>query len=479
MRNGYFPASFHARLLLCAAALAMLVLLARVVYAAEISGVTVGNITDGGATISWKTDVETDATINYGLDSSVGIVRDADFNKKEHSLNLTNLDPNTTYHFRVISSDEVGNKSATAGLVFTTKGTQAQKVIKDLKEIKKPEDLEEVIQEVQNIADDLLRPPSIIGLPNVEFEGEKVIITWKSDKESGSVVQLVPADEYNANSKDPYTIFQGNSNASETTHVVEVIGLEPATLYHFRAVSEDAGGLQGVSEDSTFLTRARLPEVRSLKVSRVQEHSAQISWDTGDVKAKGVVNFTNARTKATKSLGDPVFTQKHTVQLTDLEFGTRYTGIVTATNEAGDNVDSKPFSFITVRDVLPPEIAKVTNESTLFPGEDTKIQTILTWQTDEPSYCQVFYLQGLVKQAGDEGDSLLPEVNPVENHTQVIVGFSPGNVYKFWMKCHDEAGNTTQSEDYVLITPIREKNIIDIILENFQGTFGWVNKVGK
>jgi hypothetical protein len=47
------------------------------------------------------------------------------------------------------------------------------------------------------------------------------------------------------------------------------------------------------------------------------------------------------------------------------------------------------------------------------------------------------------------------------------------------MDCADEAGNTSKSDDFVLITPIKEKNIIDIILENFQGTFGWVNKIGK
>ena len=28
-------------------------------------------------------------------------------------------------------------------------------------------------------------------------------------------------------------------------------------------------------------------------------------------------------------------------------------------------------------------------------------------------------------------------------------------------------------------SPIKEKSIIDVILQNFQGTFGWVNKIGK
>jgi hypothetical protein len=84
----------------------------------------------------------------------------------------------------------------------------------------------------------------------------------------------------------------------------------------------------------------------------------------------------------------------------------------------------------------------------------------------------------LVKSA-DKNESLPPELNPLTKHTQVIVGFAPATVYKFWMKCHDEAGNESQSDDFVLITPIKEKNIIDIILENFQGTFGWVNNIGK
>jgi hypothetical protein len=136
-------------------------------------------------------------------------------------------------------------------------------------------------------------------------------------------------------------------------------------------------------------------------------------------------------------------------------------------------------TFATVRDVVPPLISKVANESTLFPSEDTKVQTIITWITDEPAYCQVFYIQGLVRSEVKPPDSLPIEDDPVTLHTRVVIGFAPAQVYKFWTKCHDEAKNESQSEDFVLITPIKEKNIIDLILENFQGTFGWVNNIGK
>lgn len=468
----------YARFGYVVAALALVAVGLRV-YASEISNITITNIAEDSATVSWNTDVNTDATINYGLDEAVGIVRDPTFTKKAHSLKIENLDPSTTYFFRVVSTDIDGNKNATAGFSFVTKGSQADKVKKQIKKITDPEALKEVIEAVKEVASDLLREPSIIGLPKVSVEENRVTVSWTTDREAGSQVELVPEGEYSASATDPYTIVQGDSNERVKKHVVELLGLEPSTTYHFRVASEDDVGLRGVSEDDTFRTLSLLPEIRNVQVSRIQENSAVVTWSTGNVKAKGIVSYTNLRTKATKSAGNPVFATVQSVPLTGLEFGTRYSAIITATNEAGDNIESKPFNFVTVRDVVAPEITKVNNESTLYPGEDTKVQTIISWITDEPSYCQVFYVQGLIKAEGGEGDALQKESNPVTTHTQVIVGFAPANVYKFWMKCHDEARNESQSDDFVLITPIKEKNIIDIILENFQGTFGWVNKIGK
>ena len=63
-------------------------------------------------------------------------------------------------------------------------------------------------------------------------------------------------------------------------------------------------------------------------------------------------------------------------------------------------------------------------------------------------------------------------------HVEVVVDFAPATVYQFWLDCEDVAGNTIKSENFVLFTPIQEKNIIDLILENFQSTFGWVKNIG-
>jgi hypothetical protein len=155
--------------------------------------------------------------------------------------------------------------------------------------------------------------------------------------------------------------------------------------------------------------------------------------------------------------------------------GTQYSAYIYTENAAGDRVTSDELNFITVKDELPPDISKIANESTLYPSSDNKIQTIVSWATDEPAYCQFFYRQGLSPQA--EEYSLARELEPRTDHVQVVVEFLPSTVYKFWVQCLDEAGNDSRSDDFVLFTPEKEKSIIDIILENFEGAFGWVNNI--
>jgi superfamily II DNA/RNA helicase len=77
-------------------------------------------------------------------------------------------------------------------------------------------------------------------------------------------------------------------------------------------------------------------------------------------------------------------------------------------------------------------------------------------------------------------DPIVLEKESIEyktNHVEVITDFAPATVYQFWLNCTDEAGNSIQSENFVLFTPIQEKNIIDLILENFESTFGWVKNI--
>ncbi|MFQ6060642.1 MAG: fibronectin type III domain-containing protein, partial [Thermoplasmata archaeon] len=63
------------------------------------------------ATITWKTNEETDSRVSYGLTTSLGS-SEYEFRKvKSHSILLTNLNPSTRYYFEVASADQAGNQA--------------------------------------------------------------------------------------------------------------------------------------------------------------------------------------------------------------------------------------------------------------------------------------------------------------------------------------------------------------------------------
>jgi hypothetical protein len=462
-----------------------------------VSNVEITEVSDSKVVIEWETNIETDSTVNYGLNEYHGIMRDPLPNKKKHKIEIDKLEPSTTYHFRVVSSDAGGNKTASGGFVFTTGGIKkipgieevakeggekekalVEKVFYALEQISTPGAIELIADKVQEVAKKILVPPLIIGAPKVVAETDSAKIRWVTDRESGTMVYLVPDSEYDENSSDPYTLSQGDPDERVTEHEITIIGLKPASKYHFQVVSEDDTGLQGKSIDDIFQTKSVLPVIRNLRIIKVEETSATLSWST-DLPASGEVEYKNLRNNSTKTAGDPLFAVSHTVKLVDLEFGTKYSVFVKAKNEAGDEVMSDPLAFTTVKDEVAPIISKVTNESTLFPGDEVKIQTLVGWQTDEPSFCQFFYTQGLGRGGAEKGDSLLKETEPTVPHVQVIIGLAPATVYSFWVICDDIYGNSTRSENFVLFTPRKEKSIIDIILENFEATFGWVKNINQ
>ena len=71
-------------------------------------------------TINWATNEQADGQVNYGLTNAYGsTVNDSNLSLS-HNLLLFNLLPNTTYHYRIISTDGSSNSGSTNDAVFTT-----------------------------------------------------------------------------------------------------------------------------------------------------------------------------------------------------------------------------------------------------------------------------------------------------------------------------------------------------------------------
>jgi len=455
----------------------------------EITNVRVVSTENNKATIEWTTDKVADSIVNFGKQPHYGIMRDPGFDKQTHSVTLEDLDSSTIYHFRVSSADELGNQGVSGDYVFVTGGFQDIEDIQEVSSVEQqtlvgqasdvisqitdPEALAIVQSEVQAQAQDLLRPPEVIGLPRaIDITATEAKIIWATSRDSNSLVHY--SSEYQW---DGSTYAQTTAQLEDLTkdHEVLLVGLNPATTYHFMVESEDEFGLTGQGTDVEFRTASPIPTIEDVQIIKIEEDSATFAWST-DIPAAGAVIYENTATGEIRSEGSPEFLTTQTVRLTDLSLGVTYVAVVRAENQQGEPSESEQITFTTIRDEEAPIISRVNNESTLYPGAETKIQTIVSWGTDEPGFCRLFYSEGLT--AAEDATEMDANTEPMVDHVRVITEFLPSTVYKFWVMCEDRSGNEERSEDFVLFTPEKEKSIIDIILENFEGTFGWVKNIG-
>ncbi|MDD1679225.1 MAG: Ig-like domain-containing protein, partial [Methanomicrobiales archaeon] len=86
-----------------------------------ISSVSAINISASGATIAWTTDKPTDSQVNYGAGAAYGSTTSLNSNlATSHSVLLTGLAANTSYHYQVLSRDGTGNLAVSGDFIFQT-----------------------------------------------------------------------------------------------------------------------------------------------------------------------------------------------------------------------------------------------------------------------------------------------------------------------------------------------------------------------
>jgi hypothetical protein len=479
----------------------------------------IDTITASSATILWQTDKQSDSLINYGLNRNYGMVRDPLSDKTDHKIVLDQLTAGTTYYFRIISTDAEGNQAISSDFSFVTPGnlnstgasnepgqfpgqsqqpgqypgnseqqssttqqiatstqvsrSQVTEILTQIGKITDQRALQVIQNQIQQQAQQSEQKLEIIfDQVNVETGTDYAIIKWQTNEPANSMVSLVTEKDFNGANSNPYAWQEGNFDEQITDHTVQVTGLTPATTYHFQVASKNALGVESQSTDKIFVTKSVLPEIYNITIAKIEEDAATINFAT-NIPCSAFIEYTDLDTGITKMQGSSNFSIVHTIRIDGLKYDTYYSAVITAESEVGDKVQSPPFTFLTIKDVVPPVISKVNTESTLYPGADTKVQTIISWETDEEAVCQFSFHQGF--NATEKVDVLPIETDYSLKHVQVTTNLLPSSVYKFWIECYDKVQNKARTSDYIMLTPTREQNIFDIILKNFESTFGWAN----
>jgi phosphodiesterase/alkaline phosphatase D-like protein len=197
-----------------------------------VSGLTPTNVTPTSATLVWKTDKVAASDVKYGTDlhnlTQRAYERGGD---RDHSVDLTNLQPATTYYVAVLRRD--GTVRTWGQFQTPASGTTAATPATPTTPTPAPGTPAPAATTV-----------SLSKGPVVQYVNQNTaVISWDTNQQSSSTVKY---------GTDPNNLTQTATGNWGTNHQVRVQGLQPSTTYYFQAQSSPAEGTGNVASSGTM-----------------------------------------------------------------------------------------------------------------------------------------------------------------------------------------------------------------------------------
>ena len=367
--------------------------------APTISNVIAGSITSTTATISWTTNEAADSEVEFGSTAGYGQSATEGSYGTSHTIRLSNLAPNATYHYRVRSKDSSNNLASTADFTFTTNTLSESSSTSGGSSDKSGPIISDIIASTTY---------------------KTAIVSWKTQESATARIEFGKTSSYGTSTKE--TKFYANE------HSVFLDSLEADTEYNFRVISADLLDNASFSDNQKFKT-TKLPapalapappppKISEVSVVAVRPTSAKITWKT-DLPATSQIVF------GTTPKQYKIFSQEfssleiaHDRTISDLIPGTTYYFQIVTRNERG--IESR-------------------SDEGIFTTESIEIQTVVQIQKPNalppgsPGTLTPFIVAGETTVAvpiiATQGDTSAPEItlfdfdeNPTQNTAPVIHG---------------------------------------------------------
>ncbi len=278
---------------------------------AGINTIKIFNVSYTEAFISWKTGLFTTSKIEYGKTTSYGLSKSTTSRSflTDHTIQLTNLDPGSEYHLRIVAEDEKGSVTRSSDFLFET-----------------------------------LANPSFSAISHKVVSENEVTISWKTNVFTSGIITY-------KSDKDTKDLTAGDSRITGD-HSLTLKSLFGQTTYSYRITATDAQGKQITSESRTFTTPQDVtaPKIDNLKVNVTRSGEGLIltaTWRTNEPAKNKVIYApkTNAEDVTELPESSTYFTE-HVVISSNLLPSTPYELKALATDSFG-NATQESISFVT------------------------------------------------------------------------------------------------------------------------------------
>ena len=433
----------------------------------DISLVTVTGVSTDSVTISWTTDKVANAEIEYGTTAGYGEVTPLDTALAlTHSVTLTGLTPNTEYHYRIRSSDEIGNVATSPDNTFTTTAVPASGASVTAPEMN-------VSTGVMDTSATLL----ISGVETATVASSSVTIAWTTDLSSDSQI------EYGV-SEDLGTLTT-LSSALVTSHSVTISNLAPNTNYIYRIKSKPTGAtLATVSGYHEFTTLSHSTPVvapaniTSVGTPPVTSSGATITWTT-DKGASSQVEYGLGTGYGETGTANSALVTSHSISLSGLDPATTYHYRVKSVDEASNITFSEDYTFTTasltqsgVNTTETVSISAPTAISTLAVGGYDQSSAALEWNVasvnaDQSLEYEVRYSTSPIT-TDNYGSATTAQLTPIYHgdlspegtlRTYIVAGLNPNTTYYFALKSKHQHSEWSPISNTVSITTTRTTSV--------------------
>ncbi|MDD5341953.1 MAG: M14-type cytosolic carboxypeptidase [Patescibacteria group bacterium] len=320
--------------------------------------------------ITWTSNEGTTSQVQYGLTDSYGLETTEVVDlETSHTVEVSGLDSDTQYHYRVTGTDSYGNRTTSSDQVATT-----------------------------------LSATTISETSADEITATSAVINWTTSRTTTSIVDYGLTTSYGDEATD---------SASTIDHSLALTGLTPGTTYHYQISGLDSYGLTANSGDLTFTT---LPAttLSNIEVTNLTLTSATITWQTNHA-ATAHVDY-GLTEEYDKSSATETGTTEPSFTLTDLTPGTTYHyRVISVGNTEAISADA---TFTTLPTTAISDIQVV--------GITTSTAT-LTWKTNHAANSKVKYGESTT-YGSEVSDSAL-----TVDHSFTLTGLKSGAVYHYFV----------------------------------------------
>ncbi|MEK7148309.1 MAG: beta-propeller fold lactonase family protein [Patescibacteria group bacterium] len=439
-----------------------------------ISNIKVSDITPFAAVVKFDTDEDTVGFVEYGAATTYGETAGDKTMARSHTVRLRGLTLGTEYHIKATAVDKSGNAGTSGDQTFKT--TFLSENLKDIANIENIEAFQKEIEAaIESILPSLV--PPFVSKPQVlDITENSATITFKTNIKAFPVVVYADDGSYDEKKDNPYTGEISDTAKKSAEHSLKLTGLKGNTKYHIQARAFSLPRVIGKSADVTFITKAS--KIAGSIVERKKD-SFTVVWTT-DQPTSSIVEFKNVRSGIIGQKTNEALRTSHSMKIENLPPGTAYIVNISGKTEQGNIAEAgSSISVTTSRDVTPPVITGFKVDNALIPGRTDRIQTIVSWTTDEPSNSTAYYEEG----TGTKGDTKeLANKNSeltsyVTNHAIILPSLKPGTIYRLKVTSSDDSGNLGSFGPRTIITPQQTASITDIIFKNFEDSFKFLKKI--